>query len=63
MQIRLVRADGSRLQPRHALVRLLGMVLSAPLLVGFWPILVTERRRGLADWMAGTVVLTVAPED
>jgi len=56
MQIRVERADGSRLLPRHALARLLGILASLPLLLGFMPILVTERRRGLHDWMAGTVV-------
>ena len=61
MQIRVVRDDGSRLRPRHALARLLGVLLSLPLLAGFIPILVTERRRGLPDWMAGTVVTTTRP--
>ena len=61
MQIRVVRADGTRLLPRHAFVRLLGCLLSAPLLAGYIPILFTERRRGLPDWMAGTVV-EVAPD-
>jgi uncharacterized RDD family membrane protein YckC len=28
-----------------------------PLFAGFVPVLFTERRRGLADFMAGTVVL------
>jgi uncharacterized RDD family membrane protein YckC len=62
MRIRVVRADGSRMRPRHALARLVGVVLSAPLLIGFLPILVTERRRGLHDWMAGTVV-TAEPRE
>ena len=57
MRIRVVRADGSRLRPRHAGARLVGIVLSVPLLAGFLPILVTERRRGLHDWLAGTVVV------
>ena len=56
LQIKVLRADGSRLLPRHAIVRLVGVVLSAPLLIGFLPILVSERRRGLHDWLAGTVV-------
>jgi uncharacterized RDD family membrane protein YckC len=57
MRIRVVRANGSRLRPRHAVARLVGIVLSVPLLAGFVPILVTERRRGLYDWLAGTVVV------
>jgi uncharacterized RDD family membrane protein YckC len=58
MRIRVVRADGARLRPRHAVARLAGIVLSLPLLWGFVPILVTDDRRGLHDLMAGTVVLT-----
>jgi uncharacterized RDD family membrane protein YckC len=59
MQIRVERLDGRRLRFRHALVRLLGIALSAPLMLGFLPILVTARRRGLHDWLAGTVVVVV----
>jgi uncharacterized RDD family membrane protein YckC len=61
LQIRVARADGGRLRARHAAARLAGLVLAAaPLLLGFAPILVTARRRGLHDWLAGTVV-TAAP--
>lgn len=61
LQIRVVRAGGGPLRPRHALMRLVGLLLAAvPLGLGFAPILVTERRRGLHDWLAGTVV-TSAP--
>jgi uncharacterized RDD family membrane protein YckC len=56
MRIVVRRLDGATLKPRHALVRLVGILLSLPLLIGFWPILFTERRRGLHDWLAGTVV-------
>jgi uncharacterized RDD family membrane protein YckC len=42
----------------RSLVRLVGLVLSiVPLFAGFLPVLFTERRRGLADFLAGTVVL------
>ena len=58
MQIRVLRADGSRLLPRHALVRLVFMVIGLILLLGYLPILVSDRRRGLHDAMAGTVVVT-----
>lgn len=61
MRIRVVRADGSQLRPRHALVRLVGMLVSLPLLWGYLPILVTDRRRGAFDAMAGTVVVTTTP--
>jgi uncharacterized RDD family membrane protein YckC len=63
MQIRVVTSDGGRLKPRRAFLRMIGIVLAAlPLFAGFAPILLTERRRGLADWMADTVVVT-APVD
>ena len=57
MGIRVMRADGSRMRPRHALARLVGMVVGLILLLGYLPILVTDRRRGLHDAMAGTVVV------
>ena len=57
MEIRVVREDGSRLRPRHAVMRLFGIVISWPLLIGFLPILYTARRRGVPDWLAGTVVI------
>jgi len=57
MRIRVARVDGTPLRPRHGLVRLIGIVVAAvPLLAGFVPILITERRRGLHDFLAGTVV-------
>ena len=58
MRIQVVRVDGSMLRPRHALIRLVGIVLSLPLLWGFVPILFNDRRRGLHDKLAGTVVVT-----
>ena len=61
--IRVMRADGGRFRPRHAIARLVGMVLSAPLLLGFLPVLVTDRRRGLHDWMAGTVVVAATRDE
>jgi uncharacterized RDD family membrane protein YckC len=57
MRIRVERDDGTRLRPRHAALRLVGIVLSLPLFVGFVPILLNERRRGLHDALAGTVVV------
>jgi uncharacterized RDD family membrane protein YckC len=58
MQIRVERLDGSPLRPRHALVRLVGMVVSLPLLWGYLPILFNDRRRAFYDALAGTVVVT-----
>ena len=54
----LVRPDARVPSVGRSIVRLIGLVLSIiPLFLGFVPILFTERRRGLADYMAGTVVL------
>ena len=42
----------------RSIVRFVGLLLSiVPLFAGFLPILFTKRRRGLADYLAGTVVL------
>ena len=42
----------------RSLVRFVGLVLAiVPLFAGFLPILFTERRRGLPDLLAGTVVV------
>jgi uncharacterized RDD family membrane protein YckC len=60
MHIRVVRAGGERLRPRHSLIRLAGLVLSLPLLWGFVPILFDDRRRGVFDVLAGTVVVRTA---
>ena len=50
--------DGSILRPRRAAVRFVGLVLAAiPFLAGFIPILFDERRRGVHDMLAGTVVV------
>jgi uncharacterized RDD family membrane protein YckC len=51
-------ADHGQLGPKRALVRLIGMVLAAlPLLAGYFMVLIDDRRRGLHDRMAGTVVI------
>jgi uncharacterized RDD family membrane protein YckC len=61
MQIRVTRCGGARLKPRRALVRVVGLVLAAlPLFAGFVPILLNDRRRGFADWLADTVVVRAA---
>jgi len=59
MRIMVCRADtGELLRPRVAALRVVYMTLAAiPLLAGFVPILVDDRRRGLHDMLAGTVVV------
>lgn len=61
LRIRVCRAeDGGVLRPGKALLRLVGITLAAiPLGAGFLPILVDDRRRGLHDMLAGTVVVGV----
>jgi uncharacterized RDD family membrane protein YckC len=65
MQIRVVRAnDDATVGAWHALVRFVGLILAAlPLFAGFVPILFTERRRGLQDWMAGSAVRNTGPPE
>ena len=59
LRIRVERTDGARLRPRQALLRVIGLVLAAlPLFAGYVPILLTDRRRGLADWLARSVVVS-----
>lgn len=57
--IRVCRADdGHSLKPARALLRLIVLTLCAiPLLAGFIPILFNDRRRGLHDMAAGSVVV------
>jgi uncharacterized RDD family membrane protein YckC len=73
MHVRVVARDGMPPSIGRAFVRLVGVLLSIiPLFAGFLPVLVDDRRRGLADFLAGTVVLyadrslpvaALAPED
>ena len=59
MGVRVVCANGGEaVRLRAAVVRLAGMVLAAiPLFAGFLLILIDDRRRGLQDRLAGTVVV------
>jgi uncharacterized RDD family membrane protein YckC len=62
MHIRVTAADGSRLHVPRALIRLAGIVAAAiPFFAGFVPIMLTQRRRGLQDWLANTVVTRELP--
>lgn len=59
MRIRVRRSDSDEpLRMRWALVRLVALALAAiPLLLGFLPILLNERRRGLQDLLGRSVVV------
>jgi uncharacterized RDD family membrane protein YckC len=64
MRIQVTRLDGTRLRAAGALLRAIAMVLAAiPLFAGYLPILVNEQRRGLPDFVAGTVVTHVIADD
>jgi uncharacterized RDD family membrane protein YckC len=73
MHVRVVGRDGGPPSLGRGVVRIGGLVLSIiPFFAGFLPVLVDDRRRGLADMLAGTVVLyadralpvaALAPED
>jgi uncharacterized RDD family membrane protein YckC len=59
MRIRVrPRGGEDRLLPRRSLVRFAGLVLAAiPFFAGFLLILIDDRRRGLHDRLARTVVI------
>ena len=58
LRVRVHGPHGSTPSIGRSLVRLVGLVLSiVPFFAGFIPVLFTERRRGLADFLAGTVVV------
>ena len=58
MRLRVERRAGGIPSFGRSIVRLVGLVLSiASLFIGFVPVLFDRRRRGLADFLGGTVVL------
>ncbi|HEY3944056.1 MAG TPA: RDD family protein [Solirubrobacteraceae bacterium] len=58
MQIRVVTVTLERVKPARGIVRCVGLVLATvPLFLGYLPIPFDKRRRGLADWLARTVVV------
>jgi uncharacterized RDD family membrane protein YckC len=64
MSIRVAGANGERLSIWRAAVRAAGMVLAAiPLFAGYLLILVNDRRRGLQDLLAGSVVVLSSEQD
>jgi uncharacterized RDD family membrane protein YckC len=57
MDIRVGTADGTPPGLGRSIVRLIGLGLAIiPFFAGFLPVLVDERRRGIHDMLAGTVV-------
>jgi uncharacterized RDD family membrane protein YckC len=58
MGLRVLTYDGRRPGVARSFARLIGLGLSIiPLFAGFLPVLVDDRRRGLLDMIAGTVVV------
>jgi uncharacterized RDD family membrane protein YckC len=57
MDIRVTTADGAMPGIMRSIVRLIGLVLAIiPFFAGFLPVLFDDRRRGVHDMLAGTVV-------
>ncbi len=63
LQIRVCRAvDGAAPSAGASLLRFGGLIVAAlPLFAGFLPILLDERRRGVHDMLARTVVVSAPP--
>jgi uncharacterized RDD family membrane protein YckC len=58
MRIRVLTGSGTPPRAGRAILRFLGLLLAiAPLFAGFLPVLFDARRRGLHDFVAGTVVV------
>ena len=58
MGLRVVTAGGGHPGIKRSVVRVIGLGLAiVPLFLGFLPVLIDQRRRGLPDFLAGTVVL------
>ncbi len=58
MRFRVLPREGGRIKPRRAVVRVIGLVLAAlPLFAGYVLILFDDKRRGLQDRIARTVVV------
>jgi uncharacterized RDD family membrane protein YckC len=58
------RANGTGLGVGRSLVRFAGVLVSIiPAFAGFLPVLIDRRRRGLPDFLAGTVVVDMLPSE
>jgi uncharacterized RDD family membrane protein YckC len=63
MALRVMDASGGHPGVGRSIVRLIGLGLCiVPLFAGFLTVLVDDRRRGLHDFLAGTVVVYVEDE-
>jgi len=63
MDLRVCTAGGVPPGVGRSIVRVVGLALAIiPLFAGFLPVLVDDRRRGLHDFLASTVVLHAASE-
>jgi uncharacterized RDD family membrane protein YckC len=61
--VKVLATTGDRIRPRRGLLRVIGMTLAAiPFFAGYLMILVNDRRRGLHDLIARTVVVYVERE-
>lgn len=64
MSIRVERTNGGPLSFRRSVQRLIGAVIAAiPLFAGYLLILVDDRRKGLHDRLAGTVVVFLTEQE
>ena len=62
LRLQVTTLAGARPSALRSLARFFGLLLSiAPLFAGFVPVLFSARRRGLADFLAGTVVVYDEP--
>jgi uncharacterized RDD family membrane protein YckC len=62
LRIRVCDRSGATVAPGRALLRFGALLLAAlPLFAGFLPVLFDDRRRGLHDVIAGTVVVEQPP--
>ena len=58
MALRVMTGDGTHPGVARSVVRVIGLALAiVPLFLGFVPVLIDRRRRGLHDFLAGTVVV------
>lgn len=64
MRVRVRGPDGTALSVSRSIVRFIGLVIAiVPFFAGFIPVLFTERRRGLPDFLAGTAVVYDGPRE